>query len=106
MLANPTFWILISFVVFVALFWRRISRMVFGALDRRSERIGTEITESETLLAEARALYDEELKHKAAADREIDAILAEGRRVARRIQDRADRMIAEITGGRVPQTLH
>jgi len=53
MLEDPTFWVAIAFLTFVALAARPVARALTGALDARSARIRAEIEEAQALREEA-----------------------------------------------------
>ncbi len=98
MLDSPTFWVFVSFAIFVAAFWRRLSRLAFGWLDARSARIRADLETAERLLAEAEALHAEQVARAEHADVEIAEILAEGRRQADAVRTRTDTDIAARAG--------
>lgn len=85
---NEEFWLLVSLVIVIALFWRPAKQRILGALDARGDRIRRELEEAtrlreeaETMLAEQRARLErgEERTREILAHAEAEA----GRQAAR-----------------------
>lgn len=83
MLADPTFWVGIAFIVFIGiLVYQGVPAMLNKALDARADAIRTELDEARRLREEARSiLADYQRKHREAED-EAKAIVAQARREA------------------------
>jgi F-type H+-transporting ATPase subunit b len=83
MLATPELWVLVSFVLFLAvLVYYKIPDRLVKALDDRADRIRAELDEARRLREEARQiLADYERKHRD-AEKEADDIIALARREA------------------------
>ncbi len=56
---DPTFWVLISFLIFVALAWRPLGKFLANALDSRSRKIEEELAQAVSLREEAQSLLAE-----------------------------------------------
>lgn len=86
-LQNPESWVLIGFLIFVALAFKKAKAAITGGLDARAARIRAQITEAETLRREAEAmLRDAEQRHKTALQ-EAQAMLATAKAEAERLKD-------------------
>lgn len=87
MFRDPTFWVLVAFVIFVGLLARPVGRMVSTALDKRAEEIRKQIEEAERLRDEAMELLaGYQRKHRDAAG-EAEAIIAHAREEAVRLTE-------------------
>jgi F-type H+-transporting ATPase subunit b len=85
MLHDPTFWVAVGFVIFLAAVGKKLWAALTGQLDARAARIRGQIEEAERLRAEAQALVAEYKAKHAKALQEAEAILARAREEARRI---------------------
>jgi F-type H+-transporting ATPase subunit b len=88
-LENPTLWVAVAAVVFVALVWRPLGAMMAKALDARAQKIRDEIDESEQLLAEAKTLLARYTGQLAGAETEARRIIEQAEAEAKQIQERA-----------------
>ena len=84
-LHNPEFWVLVSFVIFFALFGGRLWKSLAGMLDARAVAIRSELGEAHRLRAEAEAMLIE-------AQRARDQALAEAKDVLARSHAEAARL--------------
>jgi F-type H+-transporting ATPase subunit b len=89
MTSTPEFWVLIAFVAFVALVYRKLSGVIGEALDKRAEDIRAEIESAAKLREDAQALLAEYTKKQRDALAEAEAILAAARDEARRVEAEA-----------------
>ena len=82
---NPTFWVAVSFVIFVAL----AAKMVWGkateALDARADKTRAELDEAARLRAEAEAMRRQAETDRAAALAEGEALIARAKAEAERL---------------------
>lgn len=85
---DPTFWETISFLLFVALVYRPIAKMLPKTLDDRAAKIKAEIEEAEKLRAEAQDLLAE-------YQRKQREVAAEAETIVRHARDEANRMAEE-----------
>jgi F-type H+-transporting ATPase subunit b len=89
-------WVVIGFVIFVALAWKKARQAIAGGLDSRAERIRLQILEAEKLRHEAEAmLRDAEQRHKTALQ-EAQAMLAAAKDEAARLRDQAAKDLAQM----------
>lgn len=79
------FWVLVAAVVFVALAYRPVGRVLTGALDARAARIGAELDEARRLREDAEALVAEYRAKQREAAAEAAAIVAHAKEEAERI---------------------
>jgi F-type H+-transporting ATPase subunit b len=89
--AEPEFFVLIAFGLFIAVIWKRGGQAVLGGLDARSARIREELDAARALREEAeRALAEYQAKQREAAA-EAEAVLAHARAEAERVAAQAAR---------------
>lgn len=82
-LANPAFWVGVSFFGFVGLLiYYKVPAMVGRSLDERAERIRGELDEARRLREEAQALLADYQRKREAAEEEAKAIVDQARREA------------------------
>src|SRR5450432_3393697 len=75
-LDNPEFWVLVGFVLVIALLmWKGVPAMVGKMLDQRAAVISAELDEAKRLRAEAAALLADYKKRAAGAEAEARAIV-------------------------------
>lgn len=91
MLEDPTFWVAIAFVVFVALAARPATRAIFAALDARAERIRGEIEEAQALREEAQKALAEYKRKQRDAVKEAEHIIEQAKLEAARLREHAER---------------
>lgn len=89
MLHTPEFWVAVSFVIFVALVWKKASAAIAGLLDGRAEKIRAELDEAERLHKDAQALLNGYQRRQADALKEAEAVLAHAREEAARLRAQA-----------------
>ena len=85
MLLDPTFWVALAFVIFVAIIiYYKVPGLITGALDKRAEKISAELDEARRLREEAQALLaNYERKHRDAMS-EADEMVAHAQKEAER----------------------
>ncbi len=93
MLEDPTFWVAVAFVAFVAGSARSVSRALFGALDARAERIRAEIEEAQALREEAQKTLAEHKRKQRDALKEAEAILDHAKVEAARLREQAEQIL-------------
>jgi F-type H+-transporting ATPase subunit b len=86
----PEFWVLIAFIIFVVLVWRKAKVAVLGALDERAERIRRELEEAQRLREEAQGLLAQSQRKQREALKEAEAIVAHARDEAERLRREAE----------------
>lgn len=97
LLADPTFWVAVAFVVAIAIVARPLSRMALAGLDGRRRRIADELEEARRLREEAQALLAAQERRQREASREAEAILArageEADRLAKQAAEELERQV-------------
>lgn len=82
---DPTFWVLVAFVIFVAAFGRMIARAISGGLDTRADKIRADLDEAEKLREEAQDLLASYQRKQRDAAKEAEEIIAHAREESERI---------------------
>lgn len=89
MLSNPVFWVIVSFVLFIALSYKKVFGLAANALDDRSNKIKTELDRARTLREEAEAVLAQYKQKQAEYLKEAEAMLAKARDDASRFEAQA-----------------
>lgn len=89
MLSTPEFWVLVAFVIFVALVWKPGAKAVAQMLDDRSEKIRSDLAKAAKLREEAQALFAEYQQKQRDALKEAAAIVASAKAEAERLSAQA-----------------
>ncbi len=89
MLQDPTVWVLVSFVIFVALVWKPGSKAVAQMLDDRAEKIRSDLEKAAKLREEAQALFAEYQKKQRDALKDAEAIVAAAKAEAEALSKQA-----------------
>ena len=89
MIHTPEFWVAVSFVIFMALVWKKASAAIGSLLDGRAEKIRSELDEAERLHKDAQALLNGYQRRQADALKEAEAVLAHAREEAARLRTQA-----------------
>jgi len=87
--ADPTFWVGVAFVLFLAVAGRKLWAALTGGLDKRSEAIAKSLADAEHLRADALKAKAEAEQTLAQATAEAEGILALAREEVQRMQARA-----------------
>ena len=85
LLHEPELWVVVAFVILVALAWKPVGRQLTSMLDARSNQIRKDIEEAARLKAEAQALLDDFKKKHAEAVQTAAGIVAHAKSEAARI---------------------
>jgi F-type H+-transporting ATPase subunit b len=89
MLQNPTFWVLIAFVLFFVVMGRKVWGILSQTLDDRAGRIRQEIEAAQKLKDDAQAAFQQYQRRQRDALKEAEAIIAAAREEADRIRAHA-----------------
>ncbi len=96
MLSTPEFWVLVSFILFVALVvYLGVPGKITAALDDRADRISKELAEANRLREEAQALLAEYQHKRKEAEAEAEAIVAQAKSEAEAYAAETRRKLAE-----------
>ena len=104
-LKNPEFWVAVSFVFFLVALFKPIKKMLTSKLDGRTETIKSELDEAQRLREEAQHTLAEYQRKQRDALKEAEAILAEARAEAGRIEAAAAERTEELLRRREQQAL-
>jgi F-type H+-transporting ATPase subunit b len=86
---DPTFWVMIAFIITVAVAFRPAVRMITTALDKRAETISNQIDEATRLRDEAQELLASFQRKQRDAVKEAEQIVANAEEDAKRLAVRA-----------------
>lgn len=89
MIGKPEFWVLLAFVIFVGLLWKKIAAAFVGMLDARTEKIRQELDEAQRLREEAQSLLASYQRRQRDAQKEAEEIIAHAREEAERLRRQA-----------------
>lgn len=95
MFTNPTFWFLVSFVLFFVFFGRAIWGAISSGLDTRSKRIEADIQEAMEMREQAQSMLNDIKKKQLEAGAHADAILEHARLEAERLRADAAKELDE-----------
>lgn len=90
MLYTAEFWVLVSFVIFVALVGRKVWAMGTGMLDSRAERIRQELDEAQRLREDAQSTLATYQRKQRDALKDAEEIVARAREEAERLRKQAE----------------
>lgn len=94
-LANPEFWVGISFCLVVALLYKPILKKTKSFAQAQSNNVQNEIDESKKLRKEAEDLYNTYENHTKNFEQEKDLIIEEGKREVFELQKEADERLSK-----------
>lgn len=95
MFSTPEFWVLVAFVIFVALVWKPAGKAIAAGLDGHSAKVRTELEEARRLREEAqRTLADFQRKQTEALS-EAEAIVAHAKMDAERLKRTAEQELTQ-----------
>ena len=89
LLADPEFWVLVSFLAFFALFGRKMWQGITGLLDGRANHVRAELGEAQRLRQEAEAMLAQAQQARTAALAEAEQVLARSRTEAAQLAQAA-----------------
>lgn len=102
-LADPHFWLSISFIIFIFILWKAGKKALETALDGRIDKIRQDITSAENLRVESQELLAQyERKHRDAIQ-EAEEVIAKAEKHAAKIKKDADSDLQEIMQRREKQ---
>lgn len=102
MLVSPELWVLVSFVLFLALLvYYKIPDKVVKALDNRADRIRAELEEARRLREEAQSILADYQQKRRDAEKEAEDIIAMARREAQFYAEESRKALNESLQRRV-----
>jgi F-type H+-transporting ATPase subunit b len=93
---DPTFWVLISFILFVIAVYKPIKKAMLGGLDARIAEIRREVEDAEKLREEAQSLLANYQRQQRQAIQDAEAIVEKAREDAERHKTEAEDAITEM----------
>ncbi|WP_137390058.1 ATP F0F1 synthase subunit B [Rhodoligotrophos defluvii] len=97
MLTTPEFWVLISFILFLALLaYVGVHRRVIETLDKRAANIREELAQAQRLREEAQAMLAEAQRKQREAEKEAADIVALAREDAKVLAEEMRRKLDEL----------
>lgn len=93
-------WVTISFVLFVALAYKKGKQSVVSSLDAKIEKIKTDIDTAESLRIEAQELLAQYQRQQREADKEAKALIDTAKKQAEVIKSDAEAVMAETQKNR------
>jgi len=97
MLFEAEFWVLVAFVIFLAIVWKvGGGKALIDAIDSRAVRIRAELAEAQRLREEAQALLASYESRRAEAEREAAEIVTSAREEAERLARETQEKMAEF----------
>jgi len=90
MFNDPTFWVAVSFVLFLALLYWKGWRPIVAGLDKRAEEIKRKLDEAQALREEAQAAKADYQRRQRDALQEAEAILEHAKTESVRLREEAE----------------
>jgi F-type H+-transporting ATPase subunit b len=102
MFADPEFWVLVSFVLFLGLLvYYNVHNTLAKALDSRADRIRAELDEARRLREEAQQILADYQRKQRDAEKEAEDIIAVARREAEFYADESRKALTESLARRL-----
>jgi len=99
---GTTFWVAVSFVLFIALLvYFAVPRKIIGALDRRAENIQQELAQARRLREEAQSILADYQRKQRDAEQEANDIIAQAEREAQAYAQDARQQFEDMLNRRV-----
>ena len=95
MFQDPTFWVAVAFVIFVALTFKPLKNAMMGGLDKKIAAIKAEVDEAARLREEAQSLLAEYERKQAKGAKHAEEIVAAARKEAADAKTRAEAELQE-----------
>lgn len=104
-LDDPRLWVALAFVLFVALFYKKIGGALVRALDARSAKIQAELEEASRLHKEAAAVLADYKQKQTEYLKEAENILANARKDADKLYSFTEKELKATLDARMKQAL-
>jgi len=103
---DPTFWVLVAFIIFFGvLIYLKLPGTIGAQLDKRSHQIETDIREAEKLREEAQDLLATYERKQKEAMKEAEVILANAKEEAKRLGEQGKERLAQALARREKQAM-
>jgi len=94
--SDPTFWVLVSLVIFLGiLLWKRVPKLLGQKLDDRSAQIAQELEDARRMREEAQELLASYQRRQREAESEAEMLVAQAKAEADRMRIEARRALEE-----------
>lgn len=100
LLHDTGFWVLISFVLFIALAYKKGKQSITQGLDSKIEKIRTELETAENLRIEAQELLAQYQRQQRESDKEATALIKVAEKQAAIIKETAEQDLKDIQKNR------
>ena len=101
MFADPTFWVLVALIIFLAIVWKVGGFAAFGnMLSSHGEKIATELDEARQLKEEAQALLADYQQKQKDAQEQASEIVKQAEADAKRITKEAEEAVEDLIARR------
>ncbi|MFW0777110.1 MAG: hypothetical protein ACN2B6_05260 [Rickettsiales bacterium] len=100
-LHQPTFWVAAAFVIFVAAAYKKISALLIGALDGRTQKIKEELDQAQNLRQEAEQVLAEYKQKQAEYVKEAESMLVKARENADTFNQNAEKELKAVLDARM-----
>lgn len=105
MLSDPKFWVAVSFLLMVALGYKKIIALIAKALDERSAKIKSELDHARELREQAETVLADYKRKQAEYLKEAETLLAKARDDASSLSRQAEKDLKEALDTRMKQAL-
>jgi F-type H+-transporting ATPase subunit b len=102
---EPKFWVGLSFVVFVALSYKKVGGMLISALDSRTQKIKEELAQAEALRIEAEKILEEYKSKQAHTMKEAEQMLEKAAQDAASLRAAAEKELKQSIESRTQQAM-
>lgn len=102
---TDTLWVTVGLVIFLIIVFGWGRKSMFGVLDRRIERVRSELEEARRLREEAQGLLAEYSRKREAARSESEGIVNQARREAERMERQAEEQLSNLADRRREQAM-
>ena len=86
---DETAWVAVAFIIFIALVWKKASKVIISILDNRSLIIHNELNEAKSLKEEALEELRKSLQTQKQVSEEAENIIRDAKETAKKIQEEA-----------------
>lgn len=105
MLSDPKIWVAFSFLLFVALTYKKIAGFIIRALDARSAQIKAELDQAKTLREEAENVLAQYKQKQAEYLKEAEGIMLKAREDANLFRSNAERELQSVLDTRMKHAI-
>lgn len=104
-LQDPTTWVAVAFIIFVAFMYAKARKPMLAALDARATKIKHDLDEAQRLRTEAEKLLADYKKKQADALKEAEAMLRHAQEEGQRLRVKAEQDLTDAMKRREQQAL-